>query len=67
VRDLGRALIWFGAVTFVVGAVLYLARGWIWLPGDLIIERKNFTFVFPIMTCLIVSVVLTLLFRFFGK
>jgi len=56
-----------GGVTFAVGVVLYLVRGWSWLPGDIVIERKNFTFVFPIVTCVIVSIVLTILMRLLGK
>jgi hypothetical protein len=60
-------LMLFGGAMFVVGAALYLLRGWSWLPGDIVVERKNFTFVFPIVTCLIVSIVLTILMRLFGK
>jgi len=32
------------------------------LPGDIVIERENMTFYFPLMTCLLVSVVLSLVF-----
>ena len=66
-RDLGRSLMLLGGAIFVVGVVLSYAKGWSWLPGDIIVERKNFTFVFPIVTCLVVSVVLTLIARFFGR
>ena len=66
-RDLGRSLMMLGGALFVVGAAFYFVRGWSWLPGDIVVERKNFTFVFPIVTCLVVSVVLTLLARFFGR
>ena len=66
-RELGRTLMVLGGLTFVVGAVLYWLRGWSWLPGDIVIERKNFTFVFPIVTCLIVSIVLTIVMRLLGK
>jgi hypothetical protein len=66
-RELGRMLMVLGSLTFVVGAVLYFVRGWSWLPGDVVIERKNFTFVFPIVTCLIVSIVLTIVMRLLGK
>ena len=41
----------------------YLGR----LSGDVVVRRENFTFVFPIVTCLVVSVVLTLLFWLFGR
>ena len=56
-----------GGALFAVGVVLTYFRGWSWLPGDIVIERKSFTFVFPIVTCVIVSLVLTLLARFFGR
>jgi hypothetical protein len=56
-----------GGLTFVVGAALYFVRGWSWLPGDILVERKNFTFVFPIVTCVVISLLLTLLARFFGR
>ena len=32
------------------------------LPGDIVIERENVTFYFPLMTCLLLSVVLSLVF-----
>jgi len=56
-----------GGVTFAIGAVVYFVRGWSWLPGDIVVERKSFTFVFPVVTCLIVSIVLTILMRLLGK
>jgi len=56
-----------GGLTFAIGAALYLVRGWSWLPGDIVLERKNFTFVFPIVTCVVISFLLTLLARFFGR
>lgn len=37
------------------------------LPGDILIRRENFVFYFPLTTGLLVSVVLTLLFRLFGR
>jgi hypothetical protein len=57
------------------GAILVLA-GLAWpflsrylgrLPGDVVVRRENFTFVFPIVTCLVLSVVLTLLLWIFGR
>lgn len=56
-----------GGATFLVGLIVYFLRGWSWLPGDIVIERKSFTFVFPVVTCLIVSIVLTIFLRFFGR
>ena len=37
------------------------------LPGDISIRRGNFSFYFPIVSCLVISIVLTLLLRLFSK
>jgi len=37
------------------------------LPGDIKIEKKNYTFYFPIATCIVISVILTLILRFFFR
>jgi hypothetical protein len=69
-RDFGKMLMLLGAVTFVLGAVLALAGRLSWfgrLPGDIVVERGPVTFYFPIVTCLIVSVVLSLLFWSFRR
>lgn len=34
------------------------------LPGDIIIQRKNFTFYFPIVTCVFISLFLTIILKF---
>jgi hypothetical protein len=55
-----RWLIGIGLVLVAAGLWPWLARlGLGRLPGDIAIERSNFTFYFPIVTCLIVSVVLS--------
>jgi hypothetical protein len=61
----GKALIVFGAVLILAGALLtfinkvpFLGK----LPGDIYIEKKNFTFYFPLMTSLLISIILSLLF-----
>jgi hypothetical protein len=70
-RELGRALLILGAVSVVFGAVFYfgvrlpfrLGR----LPGDIIHRGEHTTFYFPIATCLVVSVVLSILFWLFAN
>ncbi|HCJ67424.1 MAG TPA: DUF2905 domain-containing protein [Elusimicrobia bacterium] len=37
------------------------------LPGDIRIEKENFRFYFPLTTCIIISIILTLLFKLFGR
>jgi uncharacterized protein HemY len=63
----GVAMVLLGLVLLVAGhfsgKVPWLGR----LPGDVYIERGSWTFYFPLATCLIVSVVLTLLFSLFGR
>lgn len=71
---LGKMLLLFGVLMVLLGAVLLVAGHfsgkvpWLGrLPGDIHIERGNWTFYFPLATCLIISVVLTLLFSLFGR
>ena len=55
-----------GAVITIVGIALWSGFGASWLgrlPGDIRIERGNTAFYFPIVTCIIISIVLTLLDR----
>jgi hypothetical protein len=53
-----------GLVLLVVGLLWpYLGRIWLGrLPGDIVIERENVTFYFPLITCLLLSVVFSLVF-----
>jgi hypothetical protein len=63
--DLGRTLIVLGAVILVIGLVVSLGGRLSWLgrlPGDIIWRRGGTTFYFPIVTCLLLSVLLTLIF-----
>lgn len=68
--DLGKTLIVIGLVIVAVGGVLLLAGRVPWLgrlPGDIYIQRGNFSFYFPVVTSLVVSVLLTLLFWLFSR
>jgi len=63
-------LVVFGAVLVILGLVLWsgIGAGWLGrLPGDIRIERGHSTFYFPIVTCLILSIVLSLLFALFRR
>jgi hypothetical protein len=63
--DLGKLLIGAGFLLVVVGAVLMLAGRLPWLgrlPGDISIQRGQWTFYFPLATSIIVSLLLTLVF-----
>lgn len=58
---LGLLLIVAGIITQLLGK-FPLGR----LPGDFTIERENFKFYFPLSSSLLVSLILSLLFYFFG-
>ena len=61
---MARFLIVLGLVIVVIGLLWpYLSQiGLGRLPGDIVIERENMTFYFPLMTCLLLSVVFSLVF-----
>ena len=68
--ELGKFLIVLGVVIVVLGLLLWsgVGSGWLGrLPGDIRIERGNSTFYFPIVTCIIISIVLSLVFSLFRR
>jgi hypothetical protein len=70
VQELGKGLIIFGIAIVLIGLALWsgLGAGWLGrLPGDIRIERGNSVFYFPIVTCIIISIVLSLLFSLFRR
>jgi len=56
---MGRFLIVVGVLIAIVGVAVELGFKWPRLPGDLVIRRGNATFYLPIATCLVVSLVLS--------
>ena len=63
-------------ILIILGIVLVIAGlAWPWitklglgrLPGDIVVERENSRFYFPIVTCVIISVVLTLIMWLFRR
>lgn len=60
--SLGKTLVVVGLTIAAVGAALWLfgRSGGGFLPGDIVVERRNVRFYFPIVTCLVISAVLTL-------
>lgn len=67
--NIQRLLITIGIVLLILGLVWPLLQklGLGRLPGDIAIERDNFRFYFPIVTSIVISLVLTLLFWLFRK
>ncbi|MBI5748812.1 MAG: DUF2905 domain-containing protein [Nitrospinae bacterium] len=69
-NPLGKMLIFFGAILILIGGALLLAGKVPWigrLPGDIFIQKKNFTFYFPLATSIIISIILTLIFFILGR
>lgn len=67
---LGKTLILLGIVIILIGLGLlfahkipYVGR----LPGDIYVKKDNFTFYFPLGTCILISVVASLIFWLFRK
>jgi hypothetical protein len=68
--EIGKLLFVCGVLLAGVGLLLWFGfgRGWLGqLPGDINYNKGNFSFHFPIVTCLIISAILTLLMWLFRK
>ena len=68
--ELGRALIVLGIVVVVLGIVLVLFDRVPWigrLPGDIHVQRGNWTFYFPLGTSILLSLILTLVLWLIGR
>lgn len=69
-NPIARMLILFGLFLAGVGVLLLLIRQVPFLgklPGDILVQRKNFTFYFPIATCVVLSLVLSLILYLFSR
>jgi len=67
---MGKMLIMMGAVLMLLGLMMTLGNKIPWigrLPGDIIIKKDHFSFYFPLTSCIIVSIILTILFYLFRK
>jgi len=70
VNELGKLLVVVGLVTVGVGLLLWggVGRSWLGrLPGDIRYSRGDFNFYFPIVTCLVLSAVLSVLLWIFRR
>ncbi len=69
-REVGKMLLFLGVLLAAVGAFLLLGLKLPFrlgrLPGDIIYQGRHSTFYFPVVTCIVLSVVLTLLFWLVG-
>lgn len=68
--ELGKMLIFFGLILAGLGVLLLVAPKLPWvgkLPGDIVYRGERVTFYFPLTTCILLSVILTLLFYLFRR
>jgi len=65
----GKLLMVVAVLLFAAGVLIYVLgrSGGGLLPGDIVIRRDNFTLVFPVVTMIVVSIVLTLVLNFFWR
>lgn len=69
-EPVGKILMFLGGSLFIFGAVLTLGSRFLplgRLPGDILVQRGNFTFYFPILTCIILSIIMSLVMRVFRR
>jgi hypothetical protein len=69
-QDIGRFLVITGMIVAAIGGLFLLSGRIPWigrLPGDLFIQRKNFTFYFPIATSILLSIIISLILWFAGR
>ena len=67
---LGKMLIVLGVVFILIGLGFLFADKIPWLgrlPGDIYVKRGNFSFYFPLGTCIVISIVLSLIFWLFRR
>jgi len=70
VNELGKFLVVTGLLLAAVGALMWsgFGKGWLGrLPGDINYSKGEFSFHFPVVTCLLLSAILTLLLWLFRK
>jgi len=66
----GKTLIYLGLLLVIVGVIFTLAGKVPWfghLPGDISIQKERFTLYFPITTCIVISIIISLVLYFFRR
>ncbi|MBI4775882.1 MAG: DUF2905 domain-containing protein [Deltaproteobacteria bacterium] len=69
-QEFGKSLIILGAVIAVVGLFLVLVPKIPWLgrlPGDILVKKEHYSYYFPLGTCLLISIVLSLILWLFRR
>ena len=68
--DLGKTVLAVGLLLVVIGLIIMVAGkipGAGKLPGDIFIKKENFSFYFPLTTCILLSIIISTLLYLFGK
>jgi Protein of unknown function (DUF2905) len=68
--EFGKTLVYIGIALVILGLIFALVGKIPWLgslPGDITIQRERFTFYFPLTTCILISVIITLVLYFFRR
>ncbi len=68
--DTGKIIIFIGLLLVAIGLVCMVGNKLPFigkLPGDIAIERKNYSFYFPVTTCIVISIVLSFIFWLFNE
>jgi len=68
--DLGKSIITIGIILVVIGILITMAGkipGVGKLPGDIFIKKENFSFYFPLTTCILLSIVLSAVMYWIGR
>ncbi len=68
---MARIMIWGGLIIIFGGLLLYgfskLGISGFRLPGDIYIKKENYTFYFPIVTCILLSIIITIILNIFSR
>ena len=66
---MAKIFIFIGVVFILIGMFLYVFKDFplFRLPGDIVVEKENFKFYFPITSAIIISIVLSLIFNIISK
>ena len=70
IPELGKMIVFLGILLVVIGFIVILGNNIPFLgklPGDIVVKKKDFVFYFPVVTCIIVSIILSIIFWLFGR
>jgi len=70
IPELGKLFVFLGILLIVIGLIVIMGNNIPFLgklPGDITVEKKGFVFYFPVVTCIMVSIILSIIFWLFGR